>query len=95
MNLSHRIKILSELARGCDDPIEFARLARRLLLLDVSLHKVNLAQRQLIEKRKIERRRRIYEDDKIAIVQEKNNVASFIGCYGTAKSSSATGSSKP
>lgn len=77
MNLAHRIKILSELARGCDDPIEFARLARRLLLLDVALHEVNPAQRQLIEKREIERRRRIYEDGKIAIEREQNNLGVF------------------
>jgi hypothetical protein len=68
---------LSELARECDDPIEFAHLARRLLLLDVALHEVNPAQRQLIEKREIERRRRIYEDGKIAIEQERNNLGLF------------------
>ena len=74
MRVAERIRALIELAKECETPLSFGWKARRLGLLDVELSTASQTIIQSLMGRKVEGRRRVFEDERIAVEREKSDL---------------------
>ena len=77
MRVAERIRGLTELARECESPLSFGWKARRLGLLDTELSTAPQSVIQSLMSRRVESRRRIFENERLIIEREKSDLGTL------------------